>query len=365
MMTQISTMELHNKKTVLLSPLDIQIFFMDIPALKEEDREEIIRSRLRTLYPGNSGDTVFDYILCGGKRRGEDKPYYKAIVFAAEKETLALYRERGKFLIPGISILSLGAKKIRDPAKVVILLTPEWAEAARFDNNEIVRYVSGCIGKEQAEDSFISQLYTEAELDTLPVIIIEHPGTYDSGLRRFFKNCIPMHIGETGGNIKRGRIFYRQGNGRRINHRLIIAALIILNGASMALSLKFVSSKMAGELIRLKNIRTEQTAHKKEAEKLEKEIAEIRGRQSADRARQRHTIYEIISEIVSCLANARIQNLTIQEGTFNLEAEGADSIGVFRALGGSPYFYDITLHQAAPLITGGEQFSISGKVNHE
>jgi hypothetical protein len=360
MMSHISAIEVYNKRTLLISPLDIQVFFMDIPALKEEDREEIIRSRLRALYPGNSEDTVFDYRISGTKRREN-----RAIVFAMEKEIYALYRETGKSLIPGISILAVGAKKIKEPSKLVVLLTPEWAEAVRFDNNEISRYVSGYTGTEPGAISLIASLYTEAELDTLPVIIIEHPEASPSGLRRLFKNCMPMHIGEAGGGIKRGRIFYRQGKGRRINHRLIVASLIILNCASLVFSLRLVSSRMAEELIRLRNIRTEQAAYKKEAQKLEKEITEINGRQSADKTRQRHTVYEIISEIDSCLANARIRNLTIQEETFNLEAEGADSIGVFRALGESKYFYDISLHQAAPLITGGEQFSISGRLNHE
>jgi hypothetical protein len=317
------------------------------------------------LYPGSPEDTVFDYILAGGKRRGEQKPYYKAIVFATERGIYELYRETGKSLIPGIALLARGAKKIKAPSKVVILLTPQWAEAARFDNNEMSRYVSGHTGKERAEISLISPLYTEAEADTLPVIIIEDPETDHAGLRCLFKNSVSIPLGEISGGVKRGRIFYRQGKGRRINHRLIISALIILNCLSAALSLRFVSGRMEAELIRLRNIRTEQAAYKKEAEKLEKEIADISGRLSADTERQRHSIYEIISEIDLCLANARIQNLTIQEETFNLEAEGADSIGVLRALGRSNYFYDINLHQAAPLISGGEQFSISGRLNHE
>jgi cell division protein FtsB len=360
-------MELYDKRTALVSPLDIQVFFMNIPALKEADREEIIRSQLRTLYPGDPGNTVFDYILCRGKGRGKPRASGgRSIVWAAEKETYDLYRETGKALIPGLSILCLGAEKIRAQAKLVILLTPEWVEAARFEDNEISRYVSAYRDQGAAEIPPVSSLYTEEERDVLPVLIIEHPEAHHSGPGRPFKNCLSMGIGEVskGVNIKKRRIFYRSGEGQRINHRLIISALIILNGASLVISLRLVSSRMAEEGARLQNIHREQMAYKKEAEKLKKEIAEMEGRLS-NSTDQGHTIYEIISEIDACLSKARIQNLIIQQGTFNLEAEGEDSIGVFRALEGSHYFSDISLHQAAPSKTGGEQFSISGKVNHE
>jgi hypothetical protein len=360
-------MELHNKKTLLISPLDIQVLFMNVSALKEKDREEIIRSQLRTLNPGDPENTVFDYILCGKKGRGPSKSHRKIIVFAAEKEIYDLYRETGKSLIPGISILSLGAEKIRAPSKLVILLTPQWVEAARFDNNEISRHVSGYIGEGAAELPFIAQLYTEEERDVLPVIIIEHPGASHTGPHRPFKKYLPMNIREAFGGvkIKSRRIFYRHREGQGINHRLLISALIILNGVSLVFSLGLVRSRMEEELIRLQNTHTEQTEYRKEAEKLKREIAEMNGRRVGNRANQRHSIYEIISEIDSCLSRARVQNLTIQQGTFNLEAAGEDSIEVFRALEGSAYFNDISLHQAAPSRTGGEQFSISGKINHD
>lgn len=360
-------MALHNNKTLLISPLDIQVFFMNVSALKEEDREGIIRSQLRTLYPGDPENTVFDYILCGKKERGPSKPCRKIIVFAAEREIYDLYRETGKSLIPGISILSLGAEKIRAPSKLVILLTPQWAEAARFDNNEISRHVSGHTGKDAAEIPFIAQLYTEEERDELPVIIIEHPKAYHSGPHRLFKKYLSMNIEEALGGIKikNRRVFYRPREGQRINHGFIISALIILNCGSLVFSLGLVSSRMAEELIGLQNTHTEQIEYRKKEEKLKREIAEINDRRAGNSVNQRHPIYEIISEIDSCLSRARIQNLTIQQETFNLEAEGEDSIGVFRALEGSAYFNDISLHQAVPSRTGGEQFSISGKINHD
>jgi hypothetical protein len=364
-MNRISAIELYKRKVLLVSPLDIQVFLMDIPPSKETDREEIIRSRLRALYPGDPGNTVFDYILCGGKQKGEPKSRRKIIVFAAEKELYDLYRGTGQSLVPGISILSLGADKIRAPSKLVILLTPEWAEAARFDNNEISAYVSGYTGGETADLPFISPLYSEGERDTLPVLIIGYSGVYHSGLQERFKNCRSMNIGEAAGGtkIKSRRIFYRHGEG--INHKLIISALVLLNCASLVFSLRLVSSRMAEELIRLQNIHREQREYTKEAERLEKEIAEIQDRQAMIHANQGPAIYEIISVIDSCLSKARIQNLIIQEETFNLEAEGEDSLKVFRALEGSQFFTDISLHRAAPSKRGGEQFNISGRINHD
>jgi hypothetical protein len=365
-MTPISPVELDARRTLLVSPLDIQVFVMKIPASKKKEREEIIRSRLRTLYPGNPEDTVFAYTLSGGKRRGEQEPYDKITLFATDRGTCALYRQTGKFLIPGIAILSLGAAKIKAPSKLAILLTPEWAEAVRFEHNEIKSYVSTHRDKEAEANSWIAPLYTEAESDTLPVIIIAYPEVSYPGLRDLFKKSITAGIGEVSGGIKikRDRIFYGYREGR-FNHKRLIAALLILNCVSLSFSLRLISSGTAEELIRLQNIRTEQGEYKKEAARLQKEIAEINSRRTAARTNRGPAIYEIISEIDSCLSNARIQNLIIEPDSFSLEAEGADSIGVFRALGGSNYFYDITLRQAAPSQTGGEEFSIAGKINHE
>jgi hypothetical protein len=365
-MAPISPVELDAKRTLLVSPLDIQVFVMKIPASKEKDREEIIRSRLRTLYPGNPEDTIFAYTRSGGKRRGEQEPYDKITVFATDRGTCALYRQTGKSLIPGIAVLSLGAAKIKAPSKLAILLTPEWAEAVRFENNEISGYVSAHRDKDAEGISWISPLYAEAEQDTFPVIIIEYPEVSYPGLRALFKKSITARIGEVLGGIKikRDRIFYGSREGW-FNHKRLIAALLVLNCASLAFSLWLISSGRTEEMSRLQNIRAEQIGYKKEAERLEKEIAEINNRRTMTRTNRGPAIYEIISEIDSCLSNARIQNLIIQPDSFSLEAEGTDSIGVFRALGGSNYFYDITLRQAAPSQTGGEQFSIAGKINHE
>jgi hypothetical protein len=391
MTASISPIGLDIPRALLISPLDIQAFPMNIPPLKKTDREKIIRSRLKTLYPGNPGDTVFEYALSGGKRRSGQEAQDTLMVFAADKEIYELYRRTGKSLIPGTAIMSLGAAKIKAPSKLVILLGPAWAEAIRFDSNEISGYVSAPRDTDTAGLAWLSPLYAEAEADTLPVIIIEDPRGDHTGpgdgslggpngepgggprdgagdeLRGLFAKSVSMRIAEAaeGLNIKRARIFYGRGEGRNFNHKRLISVLLILNCASLAFSLRLVSSIRGKELVRLQEIGREQAGYAREAERLQKEIAEIRGRLFREQAHQGPAVYAIISEIDACLSNARIRNLIIQADSFSLEAEGADSIAALRALRGSAYFSGIILHQAAPSKTGGEQFSISGKVRHE
>ncbi|GHV80724.1 hypothetical protein AGMMS49944_25150 [Spirochaetia bacterium] len=119
------------------------------------------------------------------------------------------------------------------------------------------------------------------------------------------------------------------------------------------------------ELYRLKGYRQEQAQRRKEAERLEGEITELVSRQRGIKDTQRNP-YGILSQIQSCLKEAWIKSLVLQGDTFNLEAEGGDSIGVLQSLQGSGYFSGVTLHQASPSNTSGEQFTISGRISgHE
>jgi hypothetical protein len=148
-----------------------------------------------------------------------------------------------------------------------------------------------------------------------------------------------------------------------IRHRVIIRILAALNCISLLLSLHIIAAEKNKELYRLKWYCQEQIQRRNETEGLEREITELMSGQTKKTKDTQGDPYRIISQIQSCLSEAWIKSFALQGGNFNLEAEGADSIGVLQSLQASGYFSGLTLHQASPSKISGEQFTVSGRVH--
>ncbi|AEF83748.1 hypothetical protein TREPR_1390 [Treponema primitia ZAS-2] len=369
-----------NETAFLVSPLDIMVFLLKLKSRNKDIAEIEIRTQLKTLYPGNPEEMVFDYRIYGPKRHKQK--YCTAAVFVSTRTLYESYKKINRPLIPGIILMSTGTEDIRSYKKIVILITPRWIEAGQFEQGKLFRYASypkaeagnspestreDCIKSiENMPTSPISPFFTETDDKEIPIFLI-NAGVEDSEYKKtvkvletLCKSVIPMDIGTI--NPRRAcrlhGIFHEAYTPSPVRKKNIIYILVLLNLLSLIGSFRIIIAGTNQEMSLLQEYCREQELLSKKAASLEREIGELNSRQSGGKI----TIYEAIGGLQSCLPKGWVKSLVIQEGKISLEAEGDDSLNVLGRLQSSGLFSNLTLHQASPSGIAGEVFSISGNL---
>ncbi|GHV89304.1 hypothetical protein AGMMS50267_16640 [Spirochaetia bacterium] len=385
----------HNRPAVMVSPLDIQTYILEIPPLNQRRRDEAIRLQLRTRYPGDAAFAEIDYFLFTKQRNKHNgSRCFQAVVFLADSLTAAEYRDRQTPLIPGIALMMAALEKFSPDTRedsdtaginrtgesgsaakhtLVMIITPDWIEAAGFENREVTGHAAAKRTGVHLPLPLLEILCPGQDSSHTPALIIlkDVPATdslVSAAGERFTENRI-IDMGDIlpEVNIKKSAIFKHRDKQQQSSSKRIAAALIILQALSLLLALHILAVKAEEYHTALERTYREQTQYKREAEKLLAEIAQLENREVPTNTEAPGTAdpYVLIAEIRSRLPDVLVSSIVIQGERFNFEAEGADSIQSLDALRKSSRFFDITLHQTTPSKRGGEQFSISGSIRHE
>jgi cell division protein FtsB len=367
--------ELPGNKALLALPPDLQVYILEVPALKPKHRDAAIRSQLRSHCPGDPDSAALDYAP-GRIRRDGEHSCQRVAVYAMDSAVHAAYQAANKVIIPGTAILETGYRRIparetRNAAALVLFLSSDRFEAARFEDGEITRHISAEITANTLPYSLIASLYSEAEIVDMPVLTIIQGEEDDpiptvklremSAQDRFIalEDLIPAI------NVRKSAIFKPKRNTERRRTAMALTLLFLLAGnATLLGSLKALSAKAETQLEGLQKAWAEMTQYKPEAEKLTREIAEFKTADAAALAFRDTDPYVLLGEIHSRLSGAWIRSLVIEETRFSLEAEGTDSIAIVQGLGQSGFFYNVTLSQASPSAIQGERFTITGRIKH-
>jgi hypothetical protein len=364
-----------NNRAFLVSPLDIPVYLLELPAnpkgsnLKEALLEKEIRNRLKTLYPGAPEDTEIDYTLCP---RDKKNAPLTAVVYASSRQTSALYRGLRRPLVPGIAVMRLAMGRARLGSAFCVIATEEWVEAALFEGARILRYGS-CPAPAASSGglpfSFITSFGSGGESGKAAALFI-HAGASgernektEKTLLQFFGSVISFDINEVApkGTLKNLGILNDSRRRSLERQRRSTGALLLLNCASLLISLHTVAGRTKLELSQLEQQEREQGQILDRAKALENEIVELLARDKADNPGRGADPYAIIAGLQRCLSGGWIKSLVIQGDTFDLEAEGADSIVVLQSLRQSGAFNELSLRRASPSPLVGDQFLISGK----
>jgi hypothetical protein len=260
---------------------------------------------------------------------------------------------------------------------LALLCTPQWIEAAFFENRVIRRYGSCPTGSGIPNGSdglpltLIAPFLTGPEPREIPALCIiagsgeEQNVKTKKLLNQLLNQVIDIDIGEIGvkGKGKNLGIFNDNKTRSLIRSRRSLKVLAAFNCISMFLSLHLASAEIKLGHSRLEKYYHEQSRRQDKAEGLEREIKDLLSRQTRENQDRGYNSYEIISQIRNCLSGTWIKSLVIQDRNFTIEAEGTDSIGALQSLQASGYFSGLTVHHAQPSNNSGEQFTISGRVS--
>ncbi|MDR0597725.1 MAG: hypothetical protein LBG14_04385 [Treponema sp.] len=362
-------LSIFNDQAYLVSPLEVPVYLLELPDMQEEVLEGEIRNRLKALYPGAPEDTVIDYTLFPGPKKNAPQT---ALVYVSSRQTGELYRGLQRPLIPGTALMRLAMSGAGLRSAFCVIATEEWAEAAVFDGARILRY--GSCPAPSPGLPFITSFVNSGGSGPAAALFIR-AGSPDEGnekteklLLQFFNPLKTLDINETAlkGKLKRLGIF-KGSRGRSLAlQKSGAGALLLLNCVSLLLSLHIVAGRTKLELSRIETQEREQGQALDRARALEGEIAELLAGGAEANQRGRTDPYGIIAALQRCLSGGWIRSLVIQGENFDLEAEGADAIGVLQSLQTSGRFSELSLRRAVNSPIAGDQFLISGRAErHE
>jgi hypothetical protein len=361
-----------NHQAFLVSPLDIPVYLLELPDMKEALLEGEIRNRLKALYPGDPENTVIDYTLCPRSKKTAPQV---AVAYVSSRQTSTIYRGLRRPLVPGTAIMNLAMRKTGAESALCVIATEEWIEAAVFEGALLLRYGS-CPAPSASSTGlpFIASFVNTGGSGPAAALFIragspnEQNEKTEKVLRQFFNPVTTLDINgiASKGKLKNLGIFNDSRRRSPERQKKITGALLLLNCVSLLLSLQSVSGRTKRELSRMEQQAEEQGQTLDRAEALESEIAELLAGGKAKDPEGRIDPYGIIAGLQRCLSGGWIKSLVIQGNNFDLEAEGADSIGVLQSLQNSGLFSELSLRRASGSPLGGDQFTISGRTgSHE
>ncbi|MDR2246927.1 MAG: hypothetical protein LBE17_09745 [Treponema sp.] len=373
----VSTMMPGNKPAVLLSSLEVQTDILRLPRLSRKQREKTVRREIRPRYPGNTDNADIECLPLPRSRKERAEKIWPLVVFTAEPETGLRYREKRGPVIPGPALLLAGKKYAGKESDLVLLVTPDWIDAAFFAGEELAEYST--IGRRGAcpPFDFIENIRAKTGTEKLgPVLIIlkdtDETDDYVQKLKRYYTDNRIIGAGDLRDkiNIRRCAVFRGKKTKAAFPGKSVkkaAAFLPVFYGLFLFLSLAIVTTKAENNAVLLKRTYDERKARHDESETLLAEIAALENPDPGPGADGTDfpDPYALIAEIYRCIRGARIHSIAIQGEKFSLEAEGRDALRLIRELEQSPCFTGITLHQTMPSQADREQFSVSGRIRHE
>jgi hypothetical protein len=372
-----SAMMMRNKSAVLLSSLEVQTDILRLPRLSRKQREKTVRRELRSRYPGNTDNADMEYFPLPRSRKDRAEKVRSLAVFTAEPETGLRYREKRGPVIPALAFLLAGQKSAGKESDLILLVTPDWVDAASFMGEGVVEHST--ISRKSVSPPFdlLESLRAKTETEKRgPVLIIlkdtDETDDYVQSLKQRYADHRIIDAGVLYGkiSIRKWAVFRGKKTEKALpnkNAKKTAAFMLAVYGLSLLLSLAIVTAKAENSAVTLKRTYDERKTLRDEGEML---LAEIAALENPDSGPARDDTgfpdpYTLISEIHDRIRGAGIHSIIIQGEKFSFEAEARDALRLIRELEQSPHFTGITLHQTIPAPADREQFSVSGRIRHE
>lgn len=354
-------------EAVVVSPLDLHTYLIELPRLRKDLAEGAARFRLRSLHPGNPENERADL-------RGNGPGGSSVIAFVAPMAVAEKYRSTG--LPPVAPLLVLRSIAPRGGGKWIgVFCGPGWIEAALFDGETVLRNETVPVGAAQREcswDSVASALGPLTEPVEQIAFVVPDPrscfaarmakeagAAFPSGARIVDLRALPRRA------LSSCALFADPVAKRRVPGAALLAFLA-LDCCVALFSLHKAATIREAELRELKGSYASMKERYAADESALAELRELEARAASGGAAQAVDAYGTIAEIASCLGSgARVRNLVLRERTFSVEAEGTDPLSALSRFGASELFERTTLNKAELTTARDESFSITGTLRDD
>jgi len=342
-------------RALLVPRLDVEIRVLDVPPVAAKDLESLIGLKLRSVYPGNPRETIFDYRLA--RRRG----VRTAVVFVARRQIIDACRAAAGRRLLVLPYQLVADRVPRRGSFRVWFCRESWAELLAFRDGVLVSSTVVRVQRARrfdlaAEDG---RLPPETRVGPLAVVAAAED------LARMAKVEDASYVPLEPLLARRRRadgLFPSVGRKPSVPayvRTFLLAALVV----ALGLAVLFRQARQAedrGRALAAVADGLEQGSRATLAERQELD-ALVAERDRLDEMLP-DDLYGLLSELAVVIGDAaRVRSLSVRDDTFRLDAAGSDPLRLMQGFEASGVFTGLELSQVVPEPgSRREGFSISG-----
>ena len=331
--------------TVIISPLEVRHFLLDIPVMKDSYQINAVKFSLKSLYPGNESTTSFDYVCLKNTIIG----------IAANADRITGLKDIGKRII---SPTLLSPKIIK--TGIIISAGSNWIEL-QIVKQGIPNYLR-TFSLFQIEECLkdFHRLKEDPENHNLSCFLLCYEEIEQNILDKISENhfeYIDVYSRITKKALNDSRIFKSRKNKKQKLSVLLQLSIFIL----FCLTDFMVYKKAKSEKISYEKIKNEYQIEKEGLKFVENKTP----LEKKEKVIEKASPAAIFSEIYRSSPTIRILSFNLNDNAFVFEAEKTQAIKVLENLTKSQIFTNVILHQAIPQEDGTERFLISGELAND
>jgi hypothetical protein len=355
---------------LMISRLDIELHFVDLPPIQDHEIGDLLKYKLRSIYPGTPEKTVFDYIVLGKKNRKY------AALFITQKHVIEAYKDiaGGRPLFAPLSLIHPLTERYVDKRCVFAFLHSQWIEVLVYTEGG---FKSSCVVRR--DDSIhddltkLPSIFPESWEDCVIVFLCAgyaHEELQQPLLSWEYIEKIDFEI-VTLNNLTRtvlrksDFLFTEKKDRSHFTQKILLPSLVIVTllmaVAVLGKQLHFKKVYYHELIARVQKLE----ANRDQVDRIQREIAAIEGELQAVRERTPNDMYLILSELSEILdQQTKITHFVVERNRFQVEGFGPNPLMLMDRFAANEHFEEVKLSQIVPLKDGDtKRFKVSGFVN--
>jgi len=356
---------------LMMARPEFDIKAVELPPVSEQDIQNLLKFKLRSLYPGKPDDTVFDYTLLSRK----NKKY--AVLFITEKKTIEAYRNlsRGMPLFLPFTLVKPLIRKYSDGSCAFIFFHTRWIEILMIHSGMLA--FSSVINRDESFEINFQKILTllpenSADCSLVFICAKEETDALNQDIRGSLgpgSSYSMVSIEELVGSLnkKSGFLFSERHKKRAVPHTLVI---FLFTAIVLTLSLLILDKDIQQREAYFEQLENRMRRYENRTlsvKSLENELKELENRWMELRSRAPVNIYHIFSELSSIIeGRAVITYFVIEKDSFQFEAIGQNPLDLMDTFKMNENFQSIKLLQSIPVPgTNKERFKVIGVVKNQ
>ena len=354
-------------RAVMMSRTDVVVQIIELPTLGQHEIAGFLAYRMRSLYPGQPGDTALDHqVLSWGGRRW-------AVLFIMGRQLLEEHRRVAggrPLLLPHMVLVPLLRRAAPGRTTVGVLWHAAWIDALVLEPGKPPRPVMLPRAADVTADldRLERALAIEGPVDWRVVCIETEVAPLSAALLRGRARPGSVAVTSLERAVRRlgrrppvpfARRAHRTGMPRRVR---VPVALLVLATLSYFVLKRSVDRDAAYASLLSRTILEEQRGAGTVAA-LQREVDGLRADLAALRANRPPDPGQVLADLAAVLGpGTRVESFSLENGVFQLEAVGSDPLRLMERFASHGAFAEVRLLQIVPRKDGaGELFRVTGR----
>ncbi|MBN2323956.1 MAG: hypothetical protein JXQ30_09485 [Spirochaetes bacterium] len=357
------------KSPCMVSSRDVSVKFIDIPKIGSRYLDEILRYKIRSLYPGVPEDTVMDYRIL---RRNKSR--YAAVFIGTEK-TVSEYRKvsKGRPLFHAFGIIEKVSGFRKNSSCVFVFFHYTWIEAAAHEDGGFTLSFTIARTKNTAVDLARVSSMLPAGLSRAQRVFLYHeksalhlePELREYGEREGIEivlSAIERHLPHN--DFRRPWIFRLEHTGRKTLARVSLPILVIFELLLVSILLNREITHHAVMLEELRLFQEEAMGRYTHVRRLMDEIDTAEEDLQAMRERRPIDLFFLLTELTSLIGGkAIVTELTFEGGLLQVHGLSLNALSLLPQFSESSVFSDCKIIQViSDQRTDWERFTLHATV---